>query len=91
MPMRKANNTVVLLKRRIQRLSTTVMGSNDSRRTQLRYCHGTTRMSFCLLLSLLYVTNAFPTLLVDSGKPKCVTVEGPRDTVIRVQYEAPGT
>jgi hypothetical protein len=51
----------------------------------------TAQLLLLLLLLIVHDVTALPTLLVDSGKPKCVTVEGPRDTVLRVQYEAPGT
>jgi hypothetical protein len=44
----------------------------------------------CLTGGIL-VTTALPTLLVDSGQPKCITVEAPQDTIIQVNYEAPGT
>jgi hypothetical protein len=29
-------------------------------------------------------------MLVDNGKSKCVSIEAPQDTIIRISYDAPG-
>lgn len=43
-----------------------------------------------LMISLsLPVCHALPKFLVDSGKPKCVTISVPENTHLRVAYEAP--
>ena len=42
-----------------------------------------------LMPSLCYA-GKLPTMLVESGKPKCVLVSVPMDTQLRVDYEAPG-
>ncbi|KAG7362129.1 emp24/gp25L/p24 family protein [Nitzschia inconspicua] len=41
------------------------------------------------LSSLVIVVHGHPMLLVNSGRPKCMTIEVPGKTVIRVSYEAP--
>lgn len=45
-----------------------------------------------LLLCALLLANcsAYPTIFAESGRPYCVAVEAPQDTVIRVLYSAPG-
>jgi len=45
-------------------------------------------LSLGLLLSLRYC-NGLPTVLIQSGKSKCFSVEAPVDTIIRVIYSAP--
>jgi hypothetical protein len=45
-----------------------------------------------ILLCLLLLVQCFgmPQMIVDSGKSKCVSVEAPQDTIIRISYDAPG-
>jgi hypothetical protein len=43
------------------------------------------------ILALVPTVTGFPLFFVKSGKPKCVTVEVPKDTYLRIHYEAPGT
>lgn len=43
------------------------------------------------LLPTTCYAGSLPTMLVESGKPKCVAVSVPMDTKLRVDYEAPGT
>mmetsp|Transcript_29462 Transcript_29462/g.64896 ORF Transcript_29462/g.64896 Transcript_29462/m.64896 type:complete len:246 (+) Transcript_29462:70-807(+) len=45
--------------------------------------------SACALLPSLCSAGTLPTMLVESGKPKCVLVSVPMDTQLRVDYEAP--
>lgn len=45
----------------------------------------------CALLPSPCCAGTLPTMLVESGKPKCVLVSVPMDTQLRVDYEAPGT
>jgi hypothetical protein len=47
-------------------------------------------MGCIALLLVLPMCWALPTILVDSGKARCVTVDGTQDEIIRVHYEAPG-
>jgi hypothetical protein len=36
------------------------------------------------------LASAMPSLLLDSGRAKCVTVAAPKDTRLKIEYEAPG-
>jgi hypothetical protein len=49
-----------------------------------------TTMGCIVLLLAMPMCWAMPTILVDSGKARCVTVDGTQDEIIRVHYEAPG-
>jgi hypothetical protein len=42
------------------------------------------------LLAVAQVAVGLPLFIVTSGKPKCVVVEAPKETVLQVFYEAPG-
>jgi len=42
----------------------------------------------CVLL-LLDSAHGFPQFLVTSGKPKCYSVEVPKETMVKIHYEAP--
>jgi hypothetical protein len=44
-----------------------------------------------VLITYMTLVQGHSMLLVTSGRPKCMTVEVPGRTVIRVSYEAPGT
>jgi hypothetical protein len=48
-----------------------------------------------LLLGITFSTAAYcygkPTILIDSPKAKCIAVEAAQDTILRVEYDAPGT
>jgi virulence-associated protein VapD len=60
--------------------------------------HTMTMMVLVLLASLhlfwsemvVPVVSATPVILVQRDKPRCVIVESPQDTVLRVDYDAPG-
>ena len=39
----------------------------------------------------LDVAHGLPQFIVSSGKAKCVSVEVPRETMVKIHYEAPGT
>jgi hypothetical protein len=43
-----------------------------------------------VLITYMALVQGHSMLLVTSGRPKCMTVEVPGRTVIRVSYEAPG-
>jgi hypothetical protein len=45
-----------------------------------------------ILLGLLLLVQCYgmPQMIVDSGKAKCVSIEAPQDTIIRISYDAPG-
>ena len=45
---------------------------------------------FILHSFILGGVTGLTAIIVDSGRPKCVTIDSPQDTVIRVVYEAPG-
>jgi hypothetical protein len=47
-------------------------------------------MKVLLCLSLLVQCFGMPVMIVDSGLSRCLTVDAPRDTIIRVSYTAPG-
>lgn len=38
---------------------------------------------------LLDSAHGFPQFLVTSGKPKCFSVEVPKETMVKIHYEAP--
>jgi hypothetical protein len=61
--------------------------------TATRRTHNHAAISVLLLLfaQLFSASVAYPSLLVDSPKPHCVSVEAAQDTVIQVGYHAPGT
>lgn len=42
------------------------------------------------LFYVLVVSQALPTFLLNSGRSKCVSVEAAQDTVLRIEYLAPG-
>ena len=47
-------------------------------------------MKILVGLLLLVQCLGMPQMIVDSGKSKCVSIEAPQDTIIRISYDAPG-
>lgn len=43
-----------------------------------------------LLFAVVRLNDAIPTILLDNPLIKCIEVEAPIDTVLRVKYNAPG-
>jgi hypothetical protein len=39
----------------------------------------------------LDTAHGLPQFIVSSGKAKCFSVEVPRETMVKIHYEAPGT
>jgi hypothetical protein len=70
--------------------------SNDPLSSQLVLGVDTTEMlgrckGLFILLAVVGLIDAIPTVLLDGPGVKCFEVEAPIDTILRVSYNAPGT
>lgn len=43
-----------------------------------------------IIVAFVPCCTAMPNILIESGKSKCFIVEAPIDTILKVDYEAPG-
>jgi hypothetical protein len=49
------------------------------------------RRGLFILLAIVHLIDAIPTIILDHPMLKCFEVEAPIDTILRVTYNAPGT
>jgi hypothetical protein len=47
-------------------------------------------MIVCVISIIFTTCAALQTIVVDNPKPWCVSLDGPKDMIIRVEYKAPG-